>query len=71
MMDGDAKLAARYLTRAAEVRGIAQTITDEKANKVLLEVAADYEQMARALNEMAREPRLRSFSDDRTLIEPL
>ena len=53
-MNGDAELAARYLRRAAEVRGIAETLKDEKANKVLIEVAADYEQMARALNEMAR-----------------
>jgi hypothetical protein len=53
-MEGDAQLAARYLKRAVEVRAIAETIKDEKANKVLIEVAADYEQMARALNEMTR-----------------
>jgi hypothetical protein len=53
-MEGDAQLAARYLKRAAEVRDIAEAIKDDKANKVLVEVAADYEQMARALNEMAR-----------------
>jgi hypothetical protein len=51
-MDGDAELAARYLKRAAEVRRIAETITDEPDNKVLNAVAVDYEQMARALNEI-------------------
>jgi hypothetical protein len=52
-MDGDAELAARYLKRAAELRRIAETITDEQDNKLLNAVAVDYEQMARALNEIA------------------
>jgi hypothetical protein len=52
-MDGDAELAARYLKRAAELRRIAETITDEQDNKVLNAVAIDYEQMAQALNEIA------------------
>jgi hypothetical protein len=58
-MDGDAKLASRYLARAAEVRRIAETVKDDEDNTVLIEVAIDYEQMARALNEMASADKMR------------
>ena len=58
-MDGDAELAARYRKRAAEVRAIAETLTDDQAKKILIEVASDYEQMARALSEMARAGKMR------------
>jgi hypothetical protein len=43
----------RSLKRAAEVRSIAETITDEQDNKVLNAGAVDYERMVRALNEIA------------------
>ena len=58
-MDGDEQIAARYRKRAAEVRAIAETLTDENAKKTLIAVAADYEQMARALNETALAGRMR------------
>jgi hypothetical protein len=57
-MDGDEQIAARYQKRAAEVRAIAETLTD-KAKKTLIAVAADYEQMARALNETAKAGQMR------------
>jgi hypothetical protein len=53
-MEGDAELAARYVKRAAEIRIIAEKSEDKGDRKVLLEVATDYEQMARALSEAAR-----------------
>ena len=58
-MDGDAGLVARYRKRADEVRAIAETLQDERAKKVLKEVADDYEQMARALSETARTGQMR------------
>ena len=58
-MDGDAGLVARYRKRADEVRAIGEMLQDEKAKKVLKEVADDYEQMARALNETAKAGQMR------------
>jgi hypothetical protein len=58
-MDGDEQIAARYRKRAAEVRAIAETLTDEKARKTLIAVAGDYEQMARALSEAGRAGQMR------------
>jgi hypothetical protein len=52
-MDGDAQLAARYRKRAEEVRAIARIQQDGKAIKTLNEVASDYDQMARGLEEAA------------------
>ena len=58
-MDGDAEIGARYRKRAAEVRAIAETLEDEQAKKTLIQVAIDYEQMARALNEASKAGQMR------------
>ena len=58
-MDGDEEIAARYRQRAAEVRAIAETLTDEKAKKILIQVSDDYKQMARAMSEAAKAGQMR------------
>ena len=52
-MDGDGELAKRYQQRAGELREMAKEMTDENHRKTLNEVAADYEQMGRVMEELA------------------
>ncbi len=52
-MDGDQNLARSYRKRAQEVLNIANTVADLGHREVLKQVAADYEQMARHLDERA------------------
>jgi hypothetical protein len=52
-MEGDRQKAARYRTRAIEVRKIATSIAGSPSRKTLLQVADDYEQMARTLDVIA------------------
>jgi hypothetical protein len=58
-MEGDAELAARYRKRADEVRAIARIQQDAKSIKTLNEVATDYDQMARALEETSKAGKMR------------
>jgi hypothetical protein len=47
MADGDDAAAKRYLKRAHEVRIIAEEIGDKAHQRILLNVAEDYERMAK------------------------
>ena len=64
-MDGDGELAKRYRQRADELREIANTLADERQKKTLNDVASDYEQMGRVLDELASSGNRRAppFSD--------
>lgn len=52
-MEGDKVLAERYRKRAVEVRVIAAATMNQHHRKVLNEVADDYDQMARAMDDLA------------------
>lgn len=67
-MDGDGELATRYRRRAGELREIANTLTDERQKKTLNDVATDYEQMGRVMDELASagDRRAPPFSDEIT-----
>ena len=47
-MKEDPDSAARYRQRAEELKVIAETTTDPKSKKTLLDIAEDYERMARS-----------------------
>jgi len=65
-MEGDSKLATRYRQRAGELREIAKALSEESHRKTLNEVAADYEQMGRVMDELASSGVRRAppFSDE-------
>lgn len=44
-MDKDRTLAQEYAQRAAEVRKLAEGMTDEEARELLLKVADDYDKL--------------------------
>ena len=71
-MDGDSELATRYRQRASELREIAKTLTEESHRKTLSDVAADYEQMGRVMDELARSGGRRAppFSDEVSKLTP-
>ena len=52
-MPVDREKAARYRHRAEEVRSIAQGVIDKKSRETLLHVAADYLDMADAMDDVA------------------
>ena len=47
-MKEDLDSAVRYRIRAEELRAIADTMKDAEAKKTLLDIAKDYERMARS-----------------------
>lgn len=54
----DLDSAAKYRRRAAELRQIAETVQDDKSRRAILEIAADYEKLARS-RELAGEIAIR------------
>jgi hypothetical protein len=65
-MKGDSELATRYRQRAGELREIAKALPEESQKKTLNDVAADYEQMGRVMDELASSGGRRAppFSDE-------
>ena len=53
-MAGDDEKAKRYRKRAAEARADAESMTMRVAQRMLLEVAANYERLANTLDVNAR-----------------
>ena len=51
-MNDNPDSAERYRKRAEELRAIAQTMKDASARGSLLEIAEDYERMARSREQM-------------------
>ena len=49
-MEGDTEKAARYRERGIEIRKIAQHMMEPAVRKTLLQVAEDYDEMARTLD---------------------
>ena len=52
--DEDARSTKGYRQRAADLRAKAETMTNPQTKKMLQEVAANYDQLAKSLNVMAR-----------------
>ena len=48
-MSAELETARRYLLHAEELRAIAETMEPDKSRDVVLEVAKDYERMAKSL----------------------
>ena len=59
-MDGGRDRAARYRVRAVDIRKIAQETMEPALRKTLLQVAEDYDQMARRLDALAEADTARS-----------
>jgi hypothetical protein len=51
-MEGDKQKAVRYRQRAVEVRKIAEHMDEDAPRKTLLQVAQDYDEMARTLDDI-------------------
>jgi hypothetical protein len=49
-MEGDRQKAVRYRMRGVEIRKIAQDMMEPTVRKTLLQVAEDYDEMARTLD---------------------
>ena len=52
--DEDARSYKGYRQRAADLRAEAETVTNAQTKKTLQEVAANYDQLAKSLEVMAR-----------------
>jgi hypothetical protein len=52
---GDAEKIANYLTRAEELRAVAERMSSPEARELLLNIAQDYVRLAKALEKRARD----------------
>jgi hypothetical protein len=59
-MDEDARSTKGYRQRAADLRAEAETMTNSQTKKMMQDVAASYDQLARSLEAMARVPKGRN-----------